>query len=616
MDYQKTASEVVENIGGKNNISHMEHCSTRLRFTLKDDSKANIDKLELIDGVMGVRKNVQTQIIIGNDVVEVYDKVKEIVGDVDSSSNGNNGQKQKWSAVLLDFIIGVFQPTIPAVAGGGVLKSILLLFNMLGWMDPASQTYRVIDLIGSAPLYFLPVIVAITAANKLKVNAVVAASAVGALLLPDMTALIGEGASLFSIPIQGISYASQVFPAILLVLFYAVLERFFTKVSPKAIRIFFVPMMSLAISVSATLLFLGPIGYVVGEQLSTAILFVFENVGWVATGLLAAILPFMVVTGMHKAMIPYAVSSMSGIGRELLYLPASLAHNISESGACFAVALKTKDEKLRATAISSGISALFGITEPALYGVTILHKRVLYSVIISSLISGSFIGIMAVEAFALVGPGLASITMFANPDNPRNLTWAIVTLLLSLTISFFAVLILWKDEVKHVEEEQKEFSTENLKSASMNSPVEGTVIPLSKVDDEVFSKGLVGARFAVKPTVGELRAPANGTISMVFDTKHAVGMKLDNGALVLFHIGIDTVQLAGKPFEAHVKQGDNVKTGDLLVTFDIQAIKDAKYDPTVISVITNQDQFAVDQTKINESVSIQQSVMTVSPIGG
>ncbi|MFL2062017.1 beta-glucoside-specific PTS transporter subunit IIABC [Marinilactibacillus psychrotolerans] len=616
MDYQKTASEVVENIGGKNNISHMEHCSTRLRFTLKDDSKANIDKLELIDGVMGVRKNVQTQIIIGNDVVEVYDKVKEIVGDVDSSSNGNNGQKQKWSAVLLDFIIGVFQPTIPAVAGGGVLKSVLLLFNMFGWMDPASQTYRVIDLIGSAPLYFLPVIVAITAANKLKVNAVVAASAVGALLLPDMTALIEEGASLFSIPIQGISYASQVFPAILLVLFYAVLERFFTKVSPKAIRIFFVPMMSLAISVSATLLFLGPIGYVVGEQLSTAILFVFENVGWVATGLLAAILPFMVVTGMHKAMIPYAVSSMSGIGRELLYLPASLAHNISESGACFAVALKTKDEKLRATAISSGISALFGITEPALYGVTILHKRVLYSVIISSLISGSFIGIMAVEAFALVGPGLASITMFANPDNPRNLTWAIVTLLLSLTISFFAVLILWKDEVKHVEEEQKEFSTENLKSASMNSPVEGTVIPLSKVDDEVFSKGLVGARFAVKPTVGELRAPANGTISMVFDTKHAVGMKLDNGALVLFHIGIDTVQLAGKPFEAHVKQGDNVKTGDLLVTFDIQAIKDAKYDPTVISVITNQDQFAVDQTKINESVSIQQSVMTVSPIGG
>lgn len=615
MDYQKIASEVIKNIGGKNNISHLEHCSTRLRFTLKDDSKADLQKLELIDGVMGVRKNVQMQIIIGNDVVEVYDQVKEIVGEIESSNKGLNGSKQKWTAVVLDFIIGVFQPTIPAVAGGGVLKSLLLLFNMLGWMDPASQTYQVLDLIGTAPLYFLPIIVAFTAANKLKVNAVVAASAVGALLLPNMIAITAEGASLFSIPIQAIDYASQVFPAILLVLFYAILEKFFTKISPKAIRIFFVPMMSIGISVSATLLFLGPIGFIVGEQLSTFILFIFENVGWVATGLLAAILPFMVVTGMHKAMIPYAVSSMSGLGRELLYLPASLAHNISESGACFAVALKTKDEKLKATAISAGISALFGITEPALYGVTILHKRVLYSVILSSLISGSFIGIMAVEAFALVGPGLASITMFADPNNTMNLTWAIITLVLSLSISFVSVLFLWKDEVKHVDEEN-EFNASAFEPASMNSPVEGLVIPLSTVNDEVFSKGLVGAGFAVEPTKGELRAPSNGTISMVFDTKHAVGMKLDNGAEILFHIGIDTVQLEGKPFEAHVKEGDIVSTGDLLVTFDIQEIEEAKYDATVITVVTNQENYKVNQIEKDQAVSSEQTVMTVSPIGG
>lgn len=616
MDYQKTASEVVENIGGKDNIAHLEHCSTRLRFTLKDDSKANMDKLELIDGVMGVRKNVQMQVIIGNEVVEVYDKVKEIVGDLASSGEKQGGPKQKWSAIVLDFIIGVFQPTIPAVAGGGVLKSLLLLFNMFGWMNPESQTYQVLDLIGSAPLYFLPVIVAITAANKLNVNPVVAASAVGALLLPGMTTLLSEGTSLFGLPIQEIAYSSQVFPALLLVLFYAVLEKFFTKISPKAIRIFFVPLMSLAISVSVTLLFLGPIGYLVGEQLSALILFIYGNVGWVATGILAAVLPFMVVTGMHKAMIPYAVSSMSGIGREVLYLPASLAHNISESGACFAVAIKTKDEKLRATAISAGISAFFGITEPALYGVTILHKRVLYSVIISSLISGSFIGIMAVEAFALVGPGLASITMFASPDNPMNLTWAFVTFALSLCLSFIAVLILWKDEVKQVEEEKETFNSGERKPEMMNSPVEGTIIPLSEVNDEVFSKGMVGAGFGVKPSIGELRAPADGTISMVFETKHAVGMEMTNGAEVLFHIGIDTVQLEGNHFEAHVNKGDNVSAGDLLVTFDIQAIEAAGFDTTVISVVTNQDDFSVSQDVTNESVSTQQSVMTVSPIGG
>ncbi|WP_080146665.1 beta-glucoside-specific PTS transporter subunit IIABC [Marinilactibacillus piezotolerans] len=616
MDYQKTASEIVKNIGGKENVAHLEHCSTRLRFTLNDDSQANIDQLELIDGVMGVRKNVQTQVIIGNDVVEVYDEVKAIVGNGNGAAEKQNAPKQKWSAVFLDFIIGVFQPTIPAVAGGGILRSLLLLFDMLGWMESTSETYQVLDLIGSAPLYFLPIIVAITTANKLKVNAVVAASAVGALLLPGMVTLLGDGVSLLSIPLQNITYSSQVFPAILLVLFYAVLEKFFTKISPKAIRIFFVPLMSLAISVTVTLLVLGPIGYVVGEQLSAVILFIFENVGWVATGLLAAVLPFMVVTGMHKAMIPYAVSSMSGIGRELLYLPASLAHNISESGACFAVAIKTKDEKLRATAISAGISAFFGITEPALYGVTILHKPVLYSVIISSLISGSFIGIMAVEAFALVGPGFASITMFANPDNPMNIVWAGVTFVLSLFISFVAVLVLWKDEKKHVEEAQEEFNTERQTTADMNSPVEGTIIPLSDVNDEVFSKGLVGSGFAVQPATGELRAPAKGSISMVFDTKHAVGMKLNNGAELLFHIGIDTVQLEGKPFTAHVKAGDTVNAGDLLVSFDIDAIKKAGYDSDVIVVVTNQDDYAVDQKVSNETVLINQSVMTVSPIGG
>lgn len=615
MDYQKTASEVVENIGGKNNIAHMEHCSTRLRFSLKDNSKADLNKLELIDGVMGVRQNAQTQVIIGNDVVEVYDKVKDIVGDVSGSSNKNQN-KQSWGAVFLDFIVGVFQPTVPAVAGGGILRSLLLLFDMLNWMDPASQTYQVLDLIGSAPLYFLPILVAITTANKLKVNPIVATSAVGALLLPNMVTLLGEGTSLFSLSVQNIAYSSQVFPAILLVLFYSVLEKFFTKISPKAIRIFFVPLMSLSISVIVTLLFLGPIGYIVGEQLSSVILFVFERFGWVATGLLAAILPFMVVTGMHKAMLPYAIASMGSIGKELLYLPASLGHNIAESGACFAVALRTKDEKLKATAISAAISALFGITEPALYGVTILHKRVLYSVILGGLISGSFIGIMAVEAFALVGPGLASITMFANPDNAMNIVWAAVGAVISIIVSFVSVLVLWKDEVKHVEEKKEEFNTGNFEPAEINSPVEGTIIQLSKVNDEVFSKGLVGAGFAVEPSIGELRAPANGTISMVFDTKHAVGMKMDNGAEVLFHIGIDTVQLEGKYFEAHVKQGDVVAPGDLLVTFDIQSIKEANYDPTVISVVTNQDQFALDQTKINESVSVQQSVMTVSPIGG
>ena len=372
MNVKETATAIVELIGGKENIAHLEHCSTRLRFTLKDNSLVQKDALEKVDGVIGVRQNVQCQVIIGNDVVEVYDEVMNVLGHELTADGGSEGkQKQSWGAVLLDFIISIFQPLIPAVAGGGVLKSLLLLASVTGLMDNTSQTYQILNLIGGAPLYFLPILVAITTANKLKVNQLVAVSAVGALILPELTTLLTDGAAFMGFGLQNIAYASQVFPAILTVLFYAQIEKLFTRISPKPIRIFFVPMMSLVITVPVALLILGPLGFEVGTIFSAAIIWLYAHLGWVATGILAAVLPLMVVTGMHKAMIPYAVSSMSEMGAELLYLPASLAHNIAEAGACFAVSVRTKDQKLRSTAVSAGISALFGITEPALYGVTI-----------------------------------------------------------------------------------------------------------------------------------------------------------------------------------------------------------------------------------------------------
>ncbi|MER2175188.1 MAG: beta-glucoside-specific PTS transporter subunit IIABC [Carnobacterium sp.] len=613
MNYQQTAAEIVKQVGGKKNISHLEHCSTRLRFTLNDDSKADIKALEQIDGVMGVRQNVQCQVIIGNEVVEVYDEVLKVIGDLPATNTTGNKPKQKLSSLVLDFIISIFQPLVPAIAGGGILKSMLLLISMFGWIDPASQTYQILDLIGGAPLYFLPILVAMTTANKLKVNSLVAVSAVGALILPSMTTLISEGTSLFSISVPNVAYASQVFPAILCILLYAQMEKLFTKYSPKAIRIFFVPMMSLLITVPITLLVLGPIGITVGQGFANVILFLFNQFGWVATAALAAFLPFMVVTGMHKAMIPYAVTSISEMGRELLYLPASLAHNLSESGACFAVAVKSKDKRLKSTALSAGISALFGITEPALYGVTILHKKVLYSVMLGSLIGGAFIGIMAVEAFALVGPGLASITLFASPDNNLNLVYAFVTLGISFVVSFIAVMFLWKEEV--TESEEQAFAENVSGSTNFYSPVEGEVIPLAEVNDEVFSTKLIGEGIAIIPEIGELHAPADGTITMLFETHHAVGMKMRNGAEVLFHIGLETVQLEGKYFTPHVKEGNVVKAGDSLISFDIEAIKNAGYDPTVIAVVTNKELFKINQMITHEKASQNQTVMTVAQIG-
>jgi PTS system beta-glucosides-specific IIC component len=609
MNVKETATAIVELIGGKENIAHLEHCSTRLRFTLKDNGLVQKDALEKVDGVIGVRQNVQCQVIIGNDVVEVYDEVMNVLGHELTADGGSEGkQKQSWGAVLLDFIISIFQPLIPAVAGGGVLKSLLLLASVTGFMDNTSQTYQILNLIGGAPLYFLPILVAITTANKLKVNQLVAVSAVGALILPELTTLLTDGAAFMGFGLQNIAYASQVFPAILTVLFYAQIEKLFTRISPKPIRIFFVPMMSLVITVPVALLILGPLGFEVGTIFSAAIIWLYAHLGWVATGILAAVLPLMVVTGMHKAMIPYAVSSMSEMGAELLYLPASLAHNIAEAGACFAVSVRTKDQKLRSTAVSAGISALFGITEPALYGVTILHKRVLYGVMASSLVGGAVAGLFAIKAFALVGPGLASITMFVDEANPMNLVWALVTLGVSFAVSFVLVLFLFKDKTV-----ENKTTVADPKAEVLSKPVEGQVVALSEVNDEVFSSGMIGEGFGIIPTSGELIAPEDGEITMLFETNHAIGLKTRNGAELLFHIGLDTVQLEGKHFTPYVKAGDQVKQGQPLIQFDLDAIKAAGFDPIVICVVTNQENFTVKPIKSTDERN-EQGVLSIAPI--
>lgn len=609
MNVKETATAIVELIGGKENIAHLEHCSTRLRFTLKDNSLVQKDALEKVDGVIGVRQNVQCQVIIGNDVVEVYDEVMNVLGHELTADGGSEGkQKQSWGAVLLDFIISIFQPLIPAVAGGGVLKSLLLLASVTGLMDNTSQTYQILNLIGGAPLYFLPILVAITTANKLKVNQLVAVSAVGALILPELTTLLTDGAAFMGFGLQNIAYASQVFPAILTVLFYAQIEKLFTRISPKPIRIFFVPMMSLVITVPVALLILGPLGFEVGTIFSAAIIWLYAHLGWVATGILAAVLPLMVVTGMHKAMIPYAVSSMSEMGAELLYLPASLAHNIAEAGACFAVSVRTKDQKLRSTAVSAGISALFGITEPALYGVTILHKRVLYGVMASSLVGGAVAGLFAIKAFALVGPGLASITMFVDEANPMNLVWALVTLGVSFAVSFVLVLFLFKDKVV-----ENKTTVADSKAEVLSKPVDGQVVALSEVNDEVFSSGMIGEGFGIIPTSGELIAPEDGEITMLFETNHAIGLKTRNGAELLFHIGLDTVQLEGKHFTPYVKAGDQVKQGQPLIQFDLDAIKAAGFDPIVICVVTNQENFTVKTIESTDEQS-DQGVLSIAPL--
>jgi len=599
MNHLQTALEIIAQVGGAENIEHIEHCSTRLRLSLYDNNKVNEAALAKVDGVLGVRVNVQCQVIIGHEVVQVFEAVRSLVGSPQSAGQ-HAAAKTSRGAQIVDFVISVFQPLVPAIAGGGVLKSLLLLLDVMGWLSRDSSTYKVLDNIGSAPLYFLPILVAITTAMKLKVNVLVAVSAVSVMVLPAMTKQLADGTAFMSFDLRNVAYASQVFPAILCVLFYAQTEKLFNRYSPGALRIFLSPMLSLLVTVPVTLLILGPLGYELGAGLATVILWLYGKLGFVATGLLAAALPFMVAAGMHKPMLPYAVASMSQFGREMLYLPASLAHNIAESGACLAIALKSKDKVLKSTAFSAGISALFGITEPALYGVTLLNKKALYSVILGSVVGGAFIGWMAIEAFALVGPGLASISMFVSPDNAMNIVWAFAGAGLSFAVAFISALLLWRDK-----------APEKSNALSFTRPVEGQIIPLEKVNDDVFSRKIMGDGIAIIPSQGVLRAPANGTIVNVFESGHALSLLTDAGVELIFHIGIDTIRLQGEGFSPRVVEGQQVKSGDTLIEFSLDTITAAGLDPVVMMVVTNGERFSLTPGNTDDKNPDPHIIMTL-----
>ncbi len=610
--YKETAALVLKYVGGEKNVLHLEHCSTRLRFTLVDQSQANIKELKKIDGVVGVVTSAQCQVIIGNEVVEVYDELLKIA-TFNDSNGGQSSNKMGIGATILDFIVGVFQPLVPVIAGAGILKSLVLLLSMMGVLEKTSHLYTLLNSIGEAGFYFLPLFVACTTAQKLKVNQLVSIAAVAVLILPATTTLMAEGATIFGLPITQITYTHQVFPAILSVLFLAQVEKFFTKVSPKAIRIFFVPLMALLITVPVTLVALGPIGYFVGQGFTSFILFIYAKLGWIAIALLAPVLPLLISTGMHKALVPYAVSSITEMGYELLYLPASLAHNIAEAGACFGVALRSKDEKVRSTAISSGVSALFGITEPALYGLTIQNKNVLASVMSGSFVGAIFIGLFGVRAYAAVGPGIASISMFISEELPRNILFALIGAVISFIISFVLGMMLWK-ETKEEQEEETENMDESLPFISdtvLLSHAQGELISLDEVNDDMFSQRLLGEGIAIIPEKGELYAPVAGTVEVVFHTNHAIAIKSDAGQEILLHVGINTVQLEGKYFYPQVKVGDRVKVGDLLLKFDLEKIQEEGYDPVIPVVITNMESGSIIPTMKGSITLGKQSALLI-----
>ncbi|CDM68914.1 PTS system beta-glucoside-specific EIIBCA component [Clostridium bornimense] len=598
MSYRELAVEIIKNVGGKENVLSLTNCATRLRFNLKDDSKANTDVLKNTKGVMGVvNKGGQYQVIIGSDVANVCKEINEVANLQDNTAASEEDNKNAVVKVL-DTIAGIFTPIIPAITGAGMLKAVMALLVSFKVISTSSQTYSILNFMADAAFYFLPFLLANSAAKKFKCNAYMAMTLAAVLLHPNFAAMVdvakttGEGISFLGIPVTIATYSSSVIPIILGVWLMSFVEPLADKVSPKAIKFFTKPLITLVITGLATLIVLGPLGNICGNGISLGIEFLNKYANWLVPFIVGTFSPLLVMTGMHYGLIPIGINNIATAGFDTVVGPGMLGSNIAQGAAALAVACKTKNSELKQLATSAGITGVCGITEPAMYGVTLKLKRPLIGVMIGGGVSGLFLGIFGVGRYTSGSPGLLALPGYIGTDGFRNIIFACIGAAIAFVVSFLVTYFVGFEDV--VDEKKKEEKTLdiNTKDTTIYAPINGKCVELSEVNDPMFADGMMGDGVAIIPQNGRVVAPTDGVISAIFDTKHALGIKSNDGAEILIHIGIDTVNLKGKYFNAKVKAGDSIKKGDLLVEFDIDSIKKAGYEVITPIIITNRGDYS------------------------
>lgn len=606
MDYKKLGKIILEHVGGEKNVSNLTHCATRLRFNLKDDTKANTEALKNTKGVMGVvNKGGQYQIIIGSDVQNVYRAINDL-GNFESGNNSdsNEGHSKGPIVKVLDTIAGIFTPIIPAITGAGMLKCVLALLVSFKVIDTSSQTYYILNFMGDAAFYFMPFLLANSAAKKFKCNSYMAMMMAGVILHPNFAALktAGESVKFIGLPVTLASYSSSVIPIILGVWFMSFVEPIADKVSPNVIKFFTKPLITLLVTGPVLLIVLGPLGTILGDGVAAGISFLDTYVRWLVPLVIGVFSPLLVMTGMHYGLIPIGINNIATAGFDTVVGPGMLASNIAQGGATLAVAIKTKNKDLKQLASSSGITAVCGITEPAMYGVVMKLKKPLIASMIGGGTGGLFLGIMGVGRYTTGSPGLLALPGYIGTEGFTNITYACIGAGISFVVSFIASWIIGFDDPKEnveenkkvedtntVLEEEQEEKQELVNKIKIASPANGDIVPLNEVKDETFASGIMGKGIAIIPKDGKIVSPINGIVQTIFKTKHAIGLLSDDGAEILIHIGMDTVQLNGEHFISHIKDGDKVKVGDPLVDVDIDAIKEKGYDIVTPIIITNTD---------------------------
>ena len=619
MDNHKIALQIIDGVGGKENVSGLTHCFTRLRFVLKDESKVSKDKVSSIEGVIQVvEASGQFQVVLGNKVEEIYDEIMPLLEST-ATEDDEQDKKVGIGTKILNVVTAIFTPTIPAIAASGMLKGILAVAALIGLnvyhVDIKTfNTYIILNAASDALFYFMPVILARSAAKVFKTNEYIAMTLGATLCYPTLVELMTgkKAVTLFGIGITKANYVSSVVPIIIAVFVLAYVEKFVKKIMPDVLKIIMVPTLSLLIMVPATLMIFGPIGIYIGNAVNWAYHYIMNLSPILLGAFVGGIWCVLVIFGAHRAIIPIGINDVAKTGRQNLLAFAGAA-NFSQAGAALGVFFKTKNKNLKTVAASATVTALFGITEPAIYGANLRLKKPMVYAVISGALGGALMGWGGSYGNAFANQGVLTIPVYASAG-----TKAFICYILGCLIAFGGACILTvilgfndlpsdeppveksSSKTDQIESNQEENPAKTIDEdlvaddcdLSVNSPVEGKTIPLAQVSDEVFASGVLGKGIAVQPASGKILAPADATVSMIYPTLHAIGLILDSGIEMMIHIGIDTVKLNGKYFEKHVQDGDHVKKGQLLVSFDMQKIEQAGYDLTTTVVVTNSKNYA------------------------
>ena len=614
MDYQAIAKEILKDVGGKDNIVDVTHCYTRLRFVLKDTKQANKEALLQTEGVISVvESGGQYQVVLGNKVAHVYNALEPLLAQ-QLTTKTSTKEKNSLGNRILNTVAAIFTPVVPAIAASGMLKGILAIAVMVANnfyqvdLKPLN-TYIILSAASDALFYFMPVILGYSAAKVFKTNEYIAMVIGATLCYPTIVSLMTEesAVTLFGLHVTKANYVSTVIPIILAIFILAYVQRFLEKVIPEVLKIIMVPTLSLLLMIPATLLLFGPIGIYLGDGVNWLYYYIMNLSPILLGGFIGGIWCVLVIFGAHRGLVPIGINDVARTGRQNLLAFAGAA-NFSQAGAAFGVFVRTKNKDLKAVAASATVTALFGITEPAIYGANLRLKKPMIYAVASGAAGGALMGWGGSYGTAFANQGLLTIPVYAEAG-----TKAFICYLLGCGIAFFGAFLLTiflgfndlpLDESRQEPGLKTEAGTVKEKQR-IQAPVQGQLVSLDQINDEVFASQQMGKTLAIYPTEEQIVSPGNGQVTALYPTHHAIGLKLDNGAEILLHIGINTVELKGRGFETFVKVGERVRLGQKLVSFDKQIIQAAGYDPTVLVIVTNTAEMAVIETTKQTEITPQ-----------